>query len=93
MGMEIAKVTSKGQITIPVEIRKKLNLKNGDKVVFIEDQDKVFILNAAKAAFINLQKAFAGEAERAGIYSEEDVVNIVAEVREELKEKHNENND
>jgi antitoxin PrlF len=39
--MEIAKVTSKGQITIPVEIRKKLNLKNGDKVVFMEDQDKV----------------------------------------------------
>jgi antitoxin PrlF len=91
--MEIAKVTSKGQITIPVEIRKKLNLKNGDKVFFIEDQDKVFIINAAKAAFFNLQKAFKGEAERAGIYSEDDVVNIVAEVREELREKHNENND
>ncbi len=91
--MEIAKVTSKGQITIPVEIRKKLNLKNGDKVVFIEDQDKVYIINAAKAAFMNLQKAFAGEAERAGIYSEEDVVNIVAEVREELKDMPNESND
>jgi antitoxin PrlF len=91
--MEIAKVTSKGQITIPVEIRKKLNLQSGDKVVFMEDQDKVFILNAAKAAFINLQNAFAGGAERAGIYSEEDVVNIVAEVREELRNKYNENND
>ena len=91
--MEMAKVTSKGQITIPVEIRKKLNLKNGDKVVFMEDQDKDFILNAAKDAFINLQKAFAGEAEQAGIYSEEDVVNIVAEVREELRNKYNENND
>ncbi len=86
--MEIAKVTSKGQITIPVEIRKKLNLKNGDKVVFVEDQDKIFILNAAKAAFINLQKSFAGEAKRVGIYSEEDVVNIVAEVREELRDQH-----
>lgn len=91
--MEIAKVTSKGQITIPVEIRKKLNLKNGDKVFFIEDQDKVFIINAAKASFLNLQKAFAGEAERAGIYSEDDVVNIVAEVREELREQRNESND
>lgn len=91
--MEIAKVTSKGQITIPVEIRKKLNLKNGDKVVFIEDQNKIFILNATKAAFLNLQKAFAGEAKRAGIYSEDDLVNIVAEVRKELKDMHNENND
>lgn len=91
--MEIAKVTSKGQITIPVEIRKKLNLKNGDKVFFIEDQDKVFIINAAKASFLNLQKTFTGEAERAGIYSEDDVVNIVAEVREELREQRNESND
>ena len=39
--MEISRVTSKGQITIPVEIRKKLNLKTGDEVVFIEDGDRV----------------------------------------------------
>ena len=29
--MELAKVTSKGQVTIPIEIRKKLGIKNGDK--------------------------------------------------------------
>ena len=29
--MELAKVTSKGQVTIPVAIRKKLGIKNGDK--------------------------------------------------------------
>lgn len=45
--MEIAKITSKGQITIPVEIRKKLNLKDGDKVVFIEDGDRIILANAA----------------------------------------------
>ena len=28
--MELAKVTSKGQVTIPIEIRKKLGIKNGD---------------------------------------------------------------
>ena len=32
--MELAKVTSKGQITIPLMIRKKLQLKTGDKVFF-----------------------------------------------------------
>ena len=32
--MELAKVTSKGQITIPVEIRKKLGIKNGDRGSF-----------------------------------------------------------
>lgn len=30
--MEVAKISSKGQITIPIEIRKKLNLKEEDKV-------------------------------------------------------------
>ncbi|NBD33576.1 MAG: AbrB/MazE/SpoVT family DNA-binding domain-containing protein, partial [Cyanobacteria bacterium] len=39
--MELAKVTSKGQITIPVEIRKQLNLKPGDKVLFIEENGKI----------------------------------------------------
>lgn len=32
--MELAKVTSKGQITIPIEIRKKLGIKEGSKVLF-----------------------------------------------------------
>ena len=35
--MELAKVTSKGQVTIPIEIRKKLGIKNGDKELFIEE--------------------------------------------------------
>jgi len=34
--MGLAKVMSKGEVTIPINIRKKLNLKEGDKVVFIE---------------------------------------------------------
>jgi antitoxin PrlF len=34
-----AKVTSKGQITIPVEIRRSLGLKSGDKLRF-EQTDK-----------------------------------------------------
>ena len=35
--MELAKVTSKGQITIPIEIRKKLGIKEGSKVLFLEE--------------------------------------------------------
>ncbi|MEQ8202030.1 MAG: AbrB/MazE/SpoVT family DNA-binding domain-containing protein, partial [Syntrophomonadaceae bacterium] len=49
--MEAAKITSKGQITIPIDIRKKLNLKDGDKVIFVEDGDKIIFANAAKVAF------------------------------------------
>ena len=51
MKMYMATMTSKGQITVPVEVRKKLKLEQGDKVVFIEDDQGVRILNAAALTF------------------------------------------
>ncbi len=39
--MELAKITARGQITIPVEIRKKLGVKEGDKVAFLEENGRV----------------------------------------------------
>ena len=41
--MELAKLTTKGQITIPAEIRKRLNVQAGDKVVFLEENGRIFI--------------------------------------------------
>jgi AbrB family looped-hinge helix DNA binding protein len=38
MGIE-AKITSKGQTTIPAEIRERLGLHTGDRVAFIETQE------------------------------------------------------
>ena len=49
--MELAKVTSKGQITIPLMIRNKLRLKTGDKVFFEERRGKVYITNASQKNF------------------------------------------
>ena len=59
--MELAKVTSKGQITIPIEIRRKLGVKEGDKLLFVEEQDgRVVIMNSSMEALRRAQKAFAG---------------------------------
>lgn len=49
--MELAKLTTKGQITIPAEIRKRLNVRAGDKVVFLEENGRIFIENAEKLKF------------------------------------------
>ena len=49
--MELAKLTTKGQITIPAEIRKRLNVQAGDKVVFLEEKGRIFIENAEKLKF------------------------------------------
>jgi antitoxin PrlF len=37
--MPTATITSKGQITIPLEVRKSLKLKAGDKVNFFQSED------------------------------------------------------
>jgi len=91
--MDMAKVSSKGQITIPIEIRRKLKLKEGDKVLFIEEGNRIILENASIIAFQKIQKEMEGVAEKAGIYSEEDVIELVNEVRKRFWEKKYENND
>jgi AbrB family looped-hinge helix DNA binding protein len=93
MVMELAKITMRGQITIPVEIRKKLNVKDGDKVIFIEENGRIIIENAAMIALKNAQDAFAGEAERLGLKTEQDIVDLVKEVRREIWEERRARND
>ena len=91
--MELAKITAKGQITIPVQIRKMLSLKDGDKVVFMTDGGKVVMENSTRLAIREAQEAFAGLAEELGLKTEEDVVALVKEVRKERWEKRHANND
>ena len=85
--MELAKVMSKGQVTIPVNIRKRLNLKEGDKVIFLEKDGKILIANSAMVALSQVQEEFAGEAERLGLKNEQDVVDLVKEVRREIRDE------
>ena len=91
--MELAKISSKGQITIPIAIRKKLNLKEGDKVLFLEEDNKVIVTNASYEALKKFQNTMVGEAKKQEIYSEDDVNKIVKEVRKELWEEKYESND
>jgi antitoxin PrlF len=79
--MELAKVTSKGQITIPVRIRKKLKLKDGDKVFFYEEQGKVIFQNASQLALTTIQNGMADESGKAGFETEDDVVRYINELR------------
>ena len=43
--MEMAKVTSKGQITIPISIRRRLSINEGDKLLFISKPEGVMMVN------------------------------------------------
>jgi AbrB family looped-hinge helix DNA binding protein len=45
--MSTAKITSKGQITIPKEVRARLGVISGDRVEFVEISEGVFQIVAA----------------------------------------------
>lgn len=73
MLVELAKVTTKGQITIPKAIRDFLQIKEESKIIFLQKgNDKI-------------QDAFDGEAKRLGLETEEDVVKMVKEYRRNKK--------
>jgi AbrB family looped-hinge helix DNA binding protein len=40
----LAKVTSKGQITVPVEIRRSLGVKTGDKIRFVQQESGIGVV-------------------------------------------------
>jgi AbrB family looped-hinge helix DNA binding protein len=81
--MQLAKLTEKGQITLSPETRRKLGVKGGDKVVLIEQGDGFFIANSNKLALKAAQKAFAGEADRLGIKTADDVTELIHQIRDE----------
>ena len=86
--MDLAKVTSRGQITIPVAIRKHLGIKDGDKVLFTFVGNNVVMTNASVEALHEAQQAFVGEAERVGLKDEDDVVKMVKEIRMERSQDY-----
>lgn len=83
--MEVAKISSKGQITIPVSVRNKMKLKTGDKVLIVEENGRFYFENAALLAFSRVAEAFEGEAEKAGFATEEDMQAYMREIRKEVR--------
>ena len=80
--MEIAKLSSKGQITLPISVRRKLKLKSGDQVVIQEENGRFYFDNAALVAFTRVEQAFDGAAEEAGFANEQELQDYMKEIRE-----------
>ncbi len=82
-----AKVMAKGQITIPKDVREVLGVSNGDRVSFIVENGNVRIVNSAVYAMQMLQNEMRGEAKKAGLDSDEDIMAMVKEMRQEDEQK------
>lgn len=80
--MNLARVSQNGQITVPIEIRRQLGLKTGDKILFFQNGNGEIVLsNASANALLKAQNAFSGLAEKLGVKDEDDVQVLVDSVR------------
>jgi len=75
--MNLARVSANGQITVPVEIRRELKLKEGDKVVFLKkDNGEIVVNNTSLVAIREAQQAVVGS-----VYSEEEILADIMRLR------------
>ena len=86
-----AKVMSKGQVTIPKNVRAALGIETGDRVTFVVDGTNVRVVNSAVYALMKLQDQMKGAAEKVGLITEDDVADWITNSRRE--ENRNESND
>ena len=78
-----ARVMSKGQVTIPKNIREALGVTTGDRVTFIFENGSVRMINSAVYAMQKFQEQMKGQAEKAGFTSEEDEADWIKNTRSE----------
>ena len=54
--LEITSMSSRGQVVIPLDIRKQLGLKEGEKFVVVGEDDTVILKKVAMPSFKNFDK-------------------------------------
>ena len=75
--MNLARVSQNGQITVPVEIRRALKIKSGDKIVFFtKENGEIVVNNTALVAIGEAQAAVADSN-----YSEDEILNDIMSLR------------
>jgi AbrB family looped-hinge helix DNA binding protein len=77
------KMSSKGQVVIPEDIRKRLNLKTGSQFVVVGEND-VVILKAISPPSMNEFETLIAEARRQGKdagLKQSDISDVIAKVR------------
>lgn len=75
--MNLAKISANGQITVPIEIRRALKLKEGDKILFFQRENgEIIVDNASESAIRKAQNAVSGTN-----FSEEDILSEVMKQR------------
>lgn len=70
-------ISSNGQTTVPVEIRRKLNIKEGDKIIFLEKPNGEIVLQNSSAIAIRQAQSKLGDIQ----LSEDEILYEVMNIR------------
>ena len=83
IAMETTKMSSRGQVVIPEEIRNRLGLKTGDRFLVIADNDVVILKSLISPSLGEFDYLIREARKQARITSlkRSDIVNAVAKVR------------
>jgi AbrB family looped-hinge helix DNA binding protein len=76
--VEIGTVSSRGQIAIPSGIREEMGLEEGNKILFVLEQDTLLVKKVTTETFASLTKPLR-EAKKK--IEEKDVVNLIHRLR------------
>ena len=81
--MELAKITSKGQLTLPVSLRRKFGIETGDQLLFYECDGRIILAPVTPATLADAQEAAA----RQHIYTLDEIRKITVPIAERYRLK------
>jgi len=82
--IEIGKISSRGQVSIPSDIRNRMGLAEGTKVLFLLEDDTLLIKRIHQRSFAEITKPLREAAKKAGM-KEEDVPELIHRIRASKK--------
>lgn len=83
--IEIGKISARGQIAIPLDIRTEMGLHEGEKVLFFLEEDTLLIKKITTKTFAEITKPLKDAANKANM-KESDVPEIIQRFRKKKQQ-------
>jgi len=78
--IEMGRISSRGQIAIPADIRERLGLKEGTKILFFTEEDTLLMKKVTEQSFAQITRPLKLAAKQAGM-KEKDVPDMMQRFR------------
>ena len=82
--IEMGKVSSRGQVAIPTDIRDQLGLDEGSKVLFFTEDDTLIMKKVTQQTFAQITRPLKIAAKKAGM-KEKDVPDMIHRFRKKKR--------